>query len=161
MNHGLHPLVIQTVSEPDEINDVLQARDDKRPPMPKSGARTLFDAYTSIGRALYATRSGQEDGHMEYLRQTLQGGPLISIGVHKIEPGTGALCRSPVKQTTTMNVVSMSWWMSQPVQAYLDAQLCAPEIDQVLICELKRKIGSNGEPTGASCPPQSAASAAQ
>jgi hypothetical protein len=155
IGRGLQPLVIQTVSEPDEINDVLHARDDKRPPMPKSGDRTLFDAYTSIGRALYATRSGQEDGHMEYLRQTLQGRPLISIGVHTIEPGTGALCRSPVKQTTTMNVVSMSWWMSQPVQAYLDAQLCAPEIDQVLICELKRKINSAGDLTGASCPQQS------
>ena len=85
---------------------------------------------------------------MEYLRQTLQGRPLISIGVHAIEPGTGALCRSPVKQRTTMNVVSMSWWMSQPVQAYLDAQLCAPEIDQILICELKRGINSKGELSG-------------
>jgi hypothetical protein len=156
-NRGLHPLVIQTVSEPDEIRDALKARDDQRPPMPKSGERTLFDAYTSIGRALYATRSGQEDGHMEYLRQTLQG-PLISIGVHAIGQGTGALCRSPVKQTTTMNVVSMSWWMSQPVQAYLDAQLCAPEIDQVLICELKRKVGSDGQPVGAACPQSVAAS---
>jgi hypothetical protein len=156
IGRGLQPLVIQTVSEPDEINDVLQARDDKRPPMPKSGERTLFDAYTSIGRALYATRSGQEDGHMEYLRQTLQGRPLISIGVHTIMPGTGALCRSPVKQKTTMNVVSMSWWMSQPVQAYLDAQMCAPEIDQVLICELKRGINSKGELTGVDCPQQAA-----
>jgi hypothetical protein len=147
---GLHPLVIQTDSEPDEVRSVQQASADQRPPLPKSGARTLFDAYTSIGRALYATRSGQEDGHMAYLQQTLQG-PLISVGVHPIEPGTGALCRSPVMKTTTMNVVSMSWWISQPVQAYLDAQLCAPEIDQVLICELKRGIGGDGKPTGAAC----------
>ena len=89
---------------------------------------------------------------MAYLQQTLQG-PLISMGVHSIERGTGALCRSPVTQTTTMNVVSMSWWISQPVQAYLDAQLCAPEMDQILICELKRRIGTDGQPTGASCPP--------
>ncbi len=150
---GLHPLVIQTDSEPDEVWATAQASTDQRPPLPKSGARTLFDAYTSIGRALYATRSGQEDGHMAYLQQTLQG-PLVSIGVHAIDPGTGALCRSPVIRTTTMNVVSMSWWISQPVQAYLDAQLCAPEIDQVLICELKRGIGRDGQPTGASCPAQ-------
>jgi len=150
---GLHPLVIQTDSEPDEVRSVHQASADRRPPLPKSGARTLFDAYTSIGRALYATRSGQEDGHMAYLQQTLQG-PLISIGVHAIEPGTGALCRSPVIKATSMNVVSMSWWISQPVQAYLDAQLCAPEIDQVLICELKRGVGADGQPTGAACPAQ-------
>jgi hypothetical protein len=153
---GLHPLVIQTDSEPDEVRTVQQAGADRRPPLPKSGARTLFDAYTSIGRALYATRSGQEDGHLAYLQETLQG-PLISVGVHAIEPGTGALCRSPVLTTTAMNVVSMSWWISQPVQAYLDAQLCAPEIDQVLICELKRGIGRDGQPTGASCPPQALA----
>jgi hypothetical protein len=153
---GLHPLVIQTDSEPDEVRTVRQAGADRRPPLPRSGARTLFDAYTSIGRALYATRSGQEDGHLAYLQETLQG-PLISVGVHAIEPGTGALCRSPVLTMTTMNVVSMSWWISQPVQAYLDAQLCAPEIDQVLICELKRGIGRDGRPTGASCPPQALA----
>jgi hypothetical protein len=149
---GLHPLVIQTVSEPDEVRDTDRASAEQRPQLPKAGARSLFDAYTSIGRALYATRSGQEDGHMAYLRETLQG-PLISIGVHAIEQGTGALCRSPVQRRTTMNVVSMSWWISQPVQAYLDAQLCAPEIDQVLICELKRKVGGDGQPSGASCPP--------
>lgn len=149
---GLHPLVIQTVSEPDEVRDTDRASAEQRPQLPKAGARTLFDAYTSIGRALYATRSGQEDGHMAYLRETLQG-PLISIGVHAIEQGTGALCRSPVQRRTTMNVVSMSWWISQPVQAYLDAQLCAPEIDQVLICELKRRVGADGQPSGASCPP--------
>ena len=94
MNRGLHPLVIQTVSEPDEINDMLKARGDGRPPMPKSGERTLFDAYTSIGRAMYATRSGQEDGHMEYLRQTLQGGPLVSIGVHSHRPRGRARLRA-------------------------------------------------------------------
>jgi hypothetical protein len=51
----------------------------------------------------------------------------------------------------------MSWWISQPVQAYLDAQLCAPEVDQVLICELKRGIGRDGQLTGPSCPPPPAA----
>ena len=90
---------------------------------------------------------------MAYLLQTLRG-PLVSVGVHSIEPGTGALCRSPVKQVTTMNVVSMSWWISQPVQAYLDAQLCAPEIDSTLLCELRRKVDNNGQTTGEICPPK-------
>jgi hypothetical protein len=110
----------------------------------------LFDTITSIGRALYATRSGQEDGHLSYLQQTLHG-PLISIGVQPVKPGTGALCRSPVDAITTMKVVSMSWWISQPVQAYLDAQLCAPEIDTRLICELHRKYGPDGKLTGEAC----------
>jgi hypothetical protein len=35
-----------------------------------------------------------------------------------------------------MKVVSMSWWMSQPVQAYLDAQMCALE-NEKLACALR------------------------
>jgi hypothetical protein len=36
-----------------------------------------------------------------------------------------------------MENVSMSWWMSQPVQAYLDAQLCLPANWKRLDCELR------------------------
>ena len=35
-----------------------------------------------------------------------------------------------------MDTVSMSWWMSQPVQAYLDAQLCRKQAKR-LSCVLK------------------------
>jgi hypothetical protein len=38
-----------------------------------------------------------------------------------------------------MKIVSMSWWMSQPVQAYLDGQLCVPENWTRLDCALKAK----------------------
>ena len=119
------------------------------PPLPQA-ERGLFDSFTSIGRALYATRSGHEDGHLDYLRGTLAG-PLTRIGVDVIDPAiTTSLapeaspaekrlfCRSPVKTATSMAFVSMSWWLSQPVQAYLDAQLCRPQIDR-LICVLKQK----------------------
>jgi hypothetical protein len=115
------------------------------PPIPTDRDRSPFDSFTAIGRALYATRSGHEDGHLDYLRGTLEG-PLTRIGVDVIQPdqaqGTTAmsaptpLCRSPVKEATAMQFVSMSWWLSQPVQAYLDAQLCRPQA-QRLICVLK------------------------
>jgi hypothetical protein len=49
------------------------------PPLPQA-ERGLFDSFTSIGRVLYATRSGHEDGHLDYLRGTLSG-PLTRIGV--------------------------------------------------------------------------------
>jgi hypothetical protein len=38
-----------------------------------------------------------------------------------------------------MKVVSMSWWMSQPVQAYLDGQLCVPQNWDPLNTALKAK----------------------
>jgi hypothetical protein len=125
-----------------------------RPPLPKAEERTFFDVYTSIGRALYATSSGHEDGHLAYLRETLKG-PLVRIGVDGIDPpqptssasraALAAFCRSPVTQRTAMTFVSMSWWMSQSVQAYLDAQLCRPQMVR-LLCVLKLKAGESDEP---------------
>jgi hypothetical protein len=125
-----------------------------RPPLPKSEERTFLDVYTSIGRALYATSSGHEDGHLAYLRETLKG-PLVRIGVGGIDPpqstssasraALAAFCRSPVTQWTSMKFVSMSWWMSQSVQAYLDAQLCRPQMVR-LLCVLKLKAGDSDEP---------------
>jgi len=37
-----------------------------------------------------------------------------------------------------LEFVSMSWWLSQSVQVYLDAQLSRSQIDR-LICVLKQK----------------------
>jgi hypothetical protein len=169
----LQPVVIRVVNEPDEKIDRHEpgntpkeqkeykdykrriltdkiARDGEvqliRQPLPKPGNRELFDVYTSIGRALYATRSGHEEGHLAYLRETLKG-PLVRIGVNSVDvPASPPLspqastrfCRSPVQKNTTMDVVSMSWWMSQSVQVYLDAQFCQPQINR-LMCVLKLK----------------------
>lgn len=171
----LHPIVIRIVNEPDpkvdKVSDSTATAKDQqqyetrklsgvvhrdgedelvRPPLPKAEERTLFDVYTSIGRALYATRSGHEDGHLAYLRETLKG-PLVRIGVGgiavpepprprsaKFEAARKLFCRSLVTKTASMEFVSMSWWMSQPVQAYLDAQLCRPQVER-LMCVLKLK----------------------
>jgi hypothetical protein len=100
----------------------------------------MFDVYTSIAQAIEATRSGHEDGYAAYLKEALDGsGPVINVGVYSPAPGSNSpLCRVPITMQSHMTVVSMSWWMSQPVQAYLDAQLCAPE-NQKLACALRLK----------------------
>jgi hypothetical protein len=49
-----------------------------------------------------------------------------------------------------MEQVSMSWWISQPVRAYLDAQLCVKENWERLECELRQGRSDLGEP----CPAQ-------
>ena len=151
--------------KPDDLaSQGLISRDGEneliRPPLPGAQERTLFDVYTSIGRALYATRSGHEEGHLAYLRETLKG-PLVRVGVDEIilpdpskpsklvppQPSQAAkdlFCRTPVKKDTAMHFVSMSWWMSQPVQAYLDAQFCRSQIDR-LMCVLKLKGKESGD----------------
>jgi hypothetical protein len=57
------------------------------------------------------------------------------------------LCPRPVKEDGYMEFVSMSWWMSEPVQAYLDTQLCIHSNVRQLICELQQ--GKSG--SGAAC----------
>lgn len=136
----LKPVVVKITNDPASVL-LPPPGSDIRPTLPRYEGRAPFDTYTSIGRALYATRSGHEDGHLDYLRGTLQGHPLIEIGVGQINPrGEDAnpepqLCRLSVKETTAMDTVSMSWWMSQPVQAYLDAQLCRKQAKR-LACVL-------------------------
>jgi hypothetical protein len=142
---GMDPIVIQIGNDPVDSalprpgeKDTDGRRVDARPPIPTAQERSLFDEYTSIGRALYATRSGHEDGHLEYLRQTLNGEP-VRIGLHEIPAPTpasaskvGPLCPSGVKGKASMKTVSMSWWLSQPVQAYLDAQLCTVQAEALM-----------------------------
>src|SRR5262249_28667306 len=111
---GLRPVVLKITNDP--ASGLLPPPgSDNRPRMPGYEGRTPFDTYTSIGRALYATRSGHEDGHLDYLRGTLNG-PLVEIGVGEIKPlgedkdPEPQLCRLSVKDTTAMETVSMSWW---------------------------------------------------
>jgi hypothetical protein len=36
----------------------------------------------------------------------------------------------------------MSWWMSQSIQVYLDAQFCRPQIDRLMcVLKLKQNVG--------------------
>jgi hypothetical protein len=138
----LDPIAVRIVNEPFRLVDRERDLGPGRPELPKPGQRALFDVYTSIAQAIEATRSGHEDGHAAYLEEVLDGsGPVINVGVYSPAPGSrSALCRESIKTQPLMKVVSMSWWMSQPVQAYLDAQLCAPE-NQMLACALKLKPG--------------------
>jgi len=137
---GLEPIAVRIVNEP--VRKVPPERNlgPDRPELPPPGQRALFDVYTSIARAIEATRSGHEDGHAAYLEEVLDGsGPLVNVGVYSPAPGGNSpLCRDPIKVQPRMTVVSMSWWMSQPVQAYLDAQFCAPQ-NEKLACALKLK----------------------
>ena len=55
------------------------------------------------------------------------------------------VCRREVNAAAKLENVSMSWWMSQPVQAYLDAQLCLPANWERLECELRDGRTADGE----------------
>jgi hypothetical protein len=156
--HNLNPVVVRIVNEPGKPGD--PAADRTRPPAAEGADRSLFDDYFAIARALIAARSGHEDQFAVSLTESLgDANRLYEIGVYAfaihgphsaasqvpMSPQTNPVCRREVKAAVTMAHVSMSWWMSQPVQAYLDAQLCLPANWERLECELRegRTAGGN------------------
>ena len=61
------------------------------------------------------------------------------MGQKRVTPRSdNPLCRHDVTKEAELQHVSMSWWMSQPVQAYLDAQTCVRANWERLDCELKK-----------------------
>ncbi|MEJ0076216.1 MAG: hypothetical protein WDO17_12340 [Alphaproteobacteria bacterium] len=138
---GLKPIIVRIGNEPE--HEISADRDLGRPgpKLPDASESALFDVYLSIVRGLLATRSGHEDALAEIATNSLDGPDrMIAIGVRPVaydarEPGP--FCRQKIGTKATMKIVSMSWWMSQPVQAYLDAQLCVPENWQKLACALR------------------------
>jgi hypothetical protein len=148
----LDPAVIRIVNEPSKPED-LEAGKTRPPPPAVMEKRSLFDDLLAPGRALVASRSGHEDEYAVLLKKEVLTNPsrLYEIGVYELAPPesdapsalramprqTNPICRREVKNRAKMENVSMSWWMSQPVQAYLDAQLCLPANWKRLECELR------------------------
>jgi hypothetical protein len=169
--YHLDPAVIRIVNEPSETSQAAPADAARPPPGGGVDERTWFDDFTSIFRTLVSTRTGHLDGHEAYVKGILTNEKrLIRIGVDDtlqttdMPGGANAenpLCRWEVRarqsgdepKPTVMKNVSMSWWMSHPVQAYIDAQLCKRENAQILLCELEG--GKQGATK--SCPPEVAA----
>jgi hypothetical protein len=160
----LDPVVIRIVNEPSTAALEDHRLGPDRPPLPNADERTPFDDIGSIFRALTATRSGHEDGHEAYLKSIVGDDRLYEVHVYPLVPSdeqgpsakqmakpvANPICRRAVKQRVAMEQVSMSWWISQPVRAYLDAQLCVKENWERLECELRQGRSDLGEP----CPAQ-------
>jgi hypothetical protein len=137
---GLHPIVLRIDNEPFvPTEDDNRKLGDARPDLPKGSERTLFDVYTSIATGLLSTRAGHEDEEAAHLKAELGPGFFVEIGVYPMRKTEAPACRSTGAVDATMKVVSMSWWMSQPVQAYLDGQLCVPQNWDPLNSALKAK----------------------
>jgi hypothetical protein len=163
--YHLDPIVIRITNEPNVDVEADRKLGPGRPNLPELGQHSWLDGLTSIFQVMNATRSGHEDGFQAELDK-IAPGRLIEIGVQPLETGGGQLCRyhpeHPAASTkfgladrkrsaadarrpaaeeaqnlARLNSVSMSWWMSQPVQAYLDGQLCVSANYRTLECELR------------------------
>jgi hypothetical protein len=136
---GLDPVVIQVTNHPTAAEqhqpDPGRLRIDPNPPHtdpnrpllpPPIEGRAWFDTYTTIATAINATRSGHSDGYERYLEDMLNHKPcrLFRVEVQTVPESASPFCRSGRSGAAGMTEVSISWWMSQPMQSYLDRQLC-------------------------------------
>ena len=151
---NLKPVIILITNEPEPENTGAPLRPngsdqpDLRLPSPEDS--TLFETFTAIGRALYDTRSGHEAGDVEYAKSVVGNDRLFHVAVRNLTSMNGRLCRPPAQQSgnaahaniaTTMRDLSVSWWMSQPEQAFLDDQLCDPENNK----QITKALQANAE----------------
>ncbi len=153
---GLEPVILLVTNDP-----LAPAKDPlplPRPhqanqpdlPLPQAEDKSLFESFTIIGRALYNTRSGHELGDVEYAKAVVGRDHLFQIAVHDLDSHDGRLCRDQfsasggrAKFAAGMKDVSMSWWMSQPEQAFLDAQLCLTDTS----AEIMKALEVSTKPT--------------
>jgi len=154
----LEPVVVRIRNEPDKPSDPMADR--TRPPPAKSEDRSVLDDIFAIARALIAARSGHEDQFAVSVTNVLGDEKrFFDIGVYEfgasgselpasqlpMKPAANPVCRREVNAAAKLENVSMSWWMSQPVQAYLDAQLCLPANWERLECELRDGRTAKGD----------------
>jgi hypothetical protein len=132
--HDIKPVIILITNEPEPEDNgsgppLRPNQSDLR--LPPHESSTLFETFTVIGRALYDTRSGHEAGDTEYAKSVVGSENLFHVAVRDLKSPDGALCRTRASyrtgnasMTAAMRDLSVSWWMSQPAQAFLDDQLC-------------------------------------
>jgi hypothetical protein len=78
---------------------------------------------TRSARASYALRALEEEivDRKDFAEILVFGEPLAGHGEIETEGACNGV--PPIEPGTPMKAVSMSWWLSQPVQEYLDTQL--------------------------------------
>jgi hypothetical protein len=126
---GTRPLVVRIGHEP------LAGSAD---PLPQRAG--LLGRYLSIVTGAAAVPEGRDDA-ADLKAAVGDASRLVDIAVRPIAGATGPLCRHPITAHFAMQVAAMRWWMSQPAQAYLDAQLCVEENWEGLVILLKSTRG--------------------
>ena len=150
VEHGLRPVILHVTNEPiegrrrptpppadtehaEESTAWRDPRPEPSPTLPDALDITWLQSLTTPIKGLYQTRSGhgaEAAGAAVRLVESLawnticKGAPecpahYIRVAVYDHLPDKDGEVELPE--------VSMSWWLSQPVQAYLDSQLSHPE----------------------------------
>jgi hypothetical protein len=145
MAHRLRPVIVRITNEPEPPRDASEGAPNVivRPPPPKAGEIGWWQGFLAPLFGLYQTRAGHGveaakavfemyDRVDRAATDEADSAKFIEIKVYDTLLDTSVNRRTCKPMATkfsypaTMEEISMSWWLSQPVQEYLDAQLCHP-----------------------------------
>jgi hypothetical protein len=157
----LKPVLVRVTNEPSKMPGRLPRfhRPAAAPVLPERASGGLLLAYTSPLWSLYNTRQGHgAEAANEALKIVDDAHPppeFIEIGVYDTLPGPP----NGGGKAVSMADVSMSWWLSQPVQAFLDSQL-RHRLNSRAVCDLMRVLLRPDAPADAlaACQPDAPAS---
>jgi hypothetical protein len=135
--YGLRPVILHITNEPLALRDSdwRDPRPEPSPTLPDARELTWLQSVSMPIKGLYETRSGHgnEAANVavrlveDHARYTFcNDGGDCAIPAHYIRVAVYDSLMERKDSPTKLPEVSMSWWLSQPVQAYLDAQLAHP-----------------------------------
>ena len=122
--HNLKPLILIITNDPLSAKDVERlARGQLSPPMPEDQDGLWIPWLSSPLLALYQTRSSRGDlAATRTAQYPIEfGGDVLHVTVYQ-EPNSAVRGQKGECKDYTSKSISMSWWLSKPVQEYLDNQ---------------------------------------
>jgi hypothetical protein len=139
---GLHPAILQITNDPISRRRIeqLDGNGDLKPLLPEDTEKLWLLDVSAPFLALYNTRSSRGDLAVMQTGQASHNSsnpiPFSEVTVYG-EPVDGAAnAPSAQERPDKYKDVSMSWWMSKPMQEYIDWQL----VDPTLSCGLQQKM---------------------
>lgn len=125
---GLDPIIVHVTNNPTvdkaEATGVL--------PLPRPPRQTWYEGYAAPFQALVGTRDGHAAEALERTRCEVPDTYTFQVYDDVPRLAQDQACSftspgSPDEKAPVMKDLSMSWWLSGAVQAYLDRQLCHPK----------------------------------
>jgi hypothetical protein len=139
---GLHPAILEITNDPISRRRIeqLDGNGDLKPLLPEDTEKLWLLDVSAPFLALYNTRSSRGDLAVMQTGQASHDSsnpiPFSQVTVYG-EPVDGAANASSAQERPAKyKDVSMSWWMSKPMQEYIDWQL----VDPTLSCGLQQKM---------------------
>lgn len=126
------------------------------PLLPGQPIDRFLAGYTSIGFGLFNTREGHGAEAAQEAVEFIGNKPYwLQVKVYSDLPGVQGPERKRLKRVRareraiTMEKLSMSWWLSQPVQEYLDAQLDHAPANRSVLEDIGKLLRKDQDQTNA------------